>query len=237
MSRRGTPPPRWRPPYLGAESGSVTIWGSSPYGTSLLRQLTVVGSGNVSVYYVSYSNLTVFDAANTTVSGSGESQPCASSLLAFFSPNPAQGMTSGGITWIPLGAGHEPTDEDLPTQLNASALCSEVENTSYAGCAVGTQFDMNFQTATGSVDTCGQSQGQVLDWKSDTWPVRVPFEHGGQVESVPVDPSGADQNGYSNGTYAYYNYTFPANGGVWHYDDLAVTSNTGAGLTFSYSPC
>jgi len=224
-------------PYLGSESGSVTIWGETPAERSSLSQDTVVLNGNVTVYYALYSNLTIYPLTNTSSLGPGVSASCLSAYVAYFSPNPAQGLRSGGVTWWPLSADEPPNDTGLPTQLNGSQLCAAVENSTYAGCAVGAEFDMNFRYATGSVNTCGSSQSQVLQIRSESWPVDVPFSLGGQVHTVPIDPSGANGRGYANGTYAWYNYTFPADGGIWQYDNLAETSSTGAGLVFSYAPC
>jgi hypothetical protein len=96
---------------------------------------------------------------------------------------------------------------------------------------------MNFQSATCTVDTCGSSHAQVLRIESEVWPVTDPFRLNGATHSVPIDPSGTDSTSYANGTYAFYNYTFPADGGIWQYDNPAQTSSTGAGLVFSYLPC
>ena len=223
-------------PYLGSEEGSVAIWGTSHVGTSTLTQETTVAGGNVTAYYVSFANVTVFSLANVTTTGPGPESHCSGGLVAYFSPNPSQGLRSGGVTLWPI-ASELKTDSGIAPGLNASQLCNEVENTSYNGCAVGAQFDVNFDRATGTVDTCGSSQDQVIRDHSQAWPVTTPYHHDGQTTLIPIDPAGTNSPGYANGTYAWYNYTFPANGGIWQYDDLAQTSSTGAGLVFSYSPC
>jgi hypothetical protein len=158
-------------------------------------------------------------------------------MVAYFSSNPAQGFNSGGVSWWPLSASSPVSDEGLPTQLNGSQLCAQVENVSYSSCAVGSEFDMNFEKATGTVNTCGSTEDRVLTLESLGWPVIVPFQRNGQSYSVPLDASGMNSANYANGTFAWYNYTFPANGGIWQYDNLAETSSMGAGLVFSYSPC
>lgn len=223
-------------PFDGNESGSVAIWGSSPLGTLTVTQETTVAGGNVTAYYVSFSNLTIYVQANVSNPGPGRAMTCSSEYVAYFSPNPAQGLRSGGVSYVPIASGLA-ADVGLPTQLNGSALCKEVENSSYASCAVGTQFDMNFVRATGTVNTCGQATGQVIHWRSQAWPTDVPVTENGRSYTVPIVPSGADRGDWANGTYAWYNYTFPAKGGVWQYDNLAETSSTGAGLVFSYTAC
>jgi hypothetical protein len=223
-------------PYHGYESGSVTIWGETPQGRSSLSQNTSVGSGNVTAYYVIYANLTVFMRSNVSNPGPGPQSPCTTGMVAEFSPNPAQGLRSGGTTMWQL-ASSLVSDVNIPNELNGSQLCKEVENSSDGSCAVGAHFDLNFSEGSGTVDTCGSTQGQVLLISSQEWPVTAPFEWNGHSLTVPLDPNGENSANYANGTYAFYNYTFPANGGVWQYDDLAQTSSTGAGLVFSYSPC
>jgi hypothetical protein len=223
-------------PYLGFEIGSVTIWGRTPGGTFSASQGTNVTNGNVTAYWVSFSNFTVFARHTVTVSGIGPEAPCATPMVAFFSSVPAQGLRSGGTSWTTVASG-QVSDVSLPTSLNGSQLCAEVENTSYSGCAVGAQFNIDFVRATGTVDTCGSSQPEVLPFHTDGWPVTAPFEQDGQSYNIPLDPAGTDSADYANGTYAWYNYTFPANEGIWQYDNLLETSSTGEGLVFQYSPC
>jgi hypothetical protein len=223
-------------PYHGTESGSVVVWSKFPWGGASASQVTTLSNGSVRAYWVGFENWTVSTTKNVSISGPGPQTPCTSSMVALFASGPAQGMRSGGISWWQV-ATNLTSDTNVPTQLNSSALCAQVENTSYAGCAVGAQFDMNFQKETGSVDTCGEVQNQVLPVQSVGWPIAVPYLRGGHSYSVPLETSWENSANYANGTYAWYNYTFPANGGVWQYDNLAQTSSTGAGLVFSYSPC
>ena len=223
-------------PYLGSESGSVAIWGSAPIGKLVISQPTSVANGSVEAYYVGFVNWTIYSTQNFSVAGPGPETPCAASMIGHFSPNPAQGLRSGGVTSWSV-ASDQVSDTELPTELNASALCAEVENSSDSACAVGAQFDLDFHEATGTVNTCSQDQAQIVSVFSQEWPVTAPFDRNGHSYSVPLDPSAENTASYSNGTYAWYNYTFPANGGIWQYDNLAETSSTGAGLVFSYSPC
>lgn len=223
-------------PYHGSESGSVTIWGESPLGTSTLTQATTVIDGNVTAYYVDFTNWTVFSLTNHSENGPGPVSPCSTSLVGYFSDNPSQGLRSGGATQEPF-ASQLVSDINLNQSLNGSQLCKLIENTSYQDCAIGAQFDMNFQSPTGTVDTCGMSQDQVLRDRSEGWPISASFQQGRHAYTIPLDPSGENSANYANGTYAWYNYTFPADGGIWQYDNLADTSDTGAGLVFAYSPC
>lgn len=223
-------------PYLGSESGLVAAWGESPLGVFTASQITSVLDGNVTAYYVGYTNWTVFTQSSELKPGPGANASCSGPLMAFFSPNPAMGLRSGGISYWPLYS-HLVSEVGLPMGLNGSQLCSAVEETSYGSCAVGGQFDINFEKATGTVDTCGVNQPQVVRLASQEWPVTAPFIWNDQSFSVPLNLTGMNGVGWSNGTFAFYNYTFPANGGVWQYDDLSETSSTGAGLVFSYASC
>jgi hypothetical protein len=224
-------------PYHGSVSGKVVVWGRMPAGNlSVSLNYTPVVDGNVTAFIVGFENWTVFSIVNNTYAGPGPQDPCASPMVAYFSSNPPQGLRHGGTTKWPMYF-NLLSDSELAVGLNGSQLCAQVQNTSYASCGVGAQFDINFKKATGTVNTCGSSQGQILPVFSQQWPVTTPFSLNSHTFSVPLDPSGENSANYANGTYAWYNYSFPANGGVWQYDNLAETSTTGAGLVFSYSPC
>ncbi len=132
---------------------------------------------------------------------------------------------------MPLAVGLV-SETNLPIGLNGSQLCTTIENYS-PDCAVGALFNLNFQSATGVVNTCGSSQPQVIRLTSQGMPLDAPFSWNGQTHSVPLNLA----NSASGGSLVWYNYTFPANTGIWQYDNLAQTSSTGAGLVFSYSPC
>jgi hypothetical protein len=224
-------------PYHGSVSGKVVVWGKMP-GANLSVSLnyTPVTDGNVTAFIVGIANWTVFARTNVSVVGPGPQIPCSSLMIAHFSSSPPQGLRHGGTTSWPMYS-HLVSDIGLSSGLNGSQLCAQVQNTSYLACGVGAQFDLNFHATTGTVNTCGSTQGQVVRVFSEGWPVTAPFVWNGHSSIVPLDPSGENSANYANGTYAWYNYTFPANGGIWQYDDLAQTSNTGAGLVFSYSPC
>jgi len=233
----------WRPgavvasPYRGSESGSILGSAKKPWGYFNMSQPTFVADGNVTMYYLGPTNWTVFSIHNVSALGPGAESPCESSLIGFHSPQPAQGVTVGGVTSWPLFSSLV-SDTSLPTVLNASYLCVTIENLSNAHCAVGAQFDLNFQRATGVVNTCGSNQPQELRLTSDSWPLRAPFAVNGTTFSVPLeDNTWGGSPGYLNQTFEWYNYTFPANTGAWEYDVLSQTSSTGSGLVFSYSPC
>ncbi len=224
-------------PYHGSVSGKVVIWGKMPGGNaSVSLNYTPVTNGNVTAFIVGFENWTVFSIRNVTMTGPGPESTCSSSMIAYFSPNPAQGLRHGGTTAWPMYS-QLVSDSGLADGLNGSQLCAQVQNTTYSACGVGAQFDLNFHEASGMVNTCGSTQGHVVRDFSQGWPVTAPFIWNGHSNVVPLDPNGANSANYANGTYAWYNYTFPANGGIWQYDDLTKTSSTGAGLVFSYSPC
>jgi hypothetical protein len=224
-------------PYHGSVTGFVVVWGKTPGGNlSVSLNYTPVTDGNVTAFIVGFENWTVVSLQNVSMAGPGPQAACLSSLVAYFSPSPALGERHGGTTSWPMYS-QLVSDTGLPTGLNGSQLCAQIENTSYLSCAVGAQFDPNFHVASGTVDTCGSTGEQVVRISSQEWPVTAPFRWNGHSHLVPLDPSGANSQSYANGTYAWYNYSFPANGGVWQYDNLAETSSTGAGLVFSYAPC
>jgi hypothetical protein len=223
-------------PYLGNESGKVEVWTKSPSGFLWASFPTNVSNGNVTAWIVGFENWTVFETSNLSVAGPGPEAPCSGPLVAHLSSNPPNGETHGGTTLWPIATGLV-SDVGLPGGLNGSAMCSQVENNSNLSCGVGARFDMNFTSTSGVVNTCGSSQPNHLSAKSDAWPVRAPFKFEGVTYSLPVDPSATNSAHWANGTTSWYNYTFPANTGSWAYDNLANTSQTGAGLVFSYSPC
>jgi hypothetical protein len=190
----------------------------------------------VTAFIVGFENWTIFSLTNATVIGPGPLNPCTSSAVGYLSPNPAQGLRHGGTSQWAFATGVI-SDVGLPLGLNGSQLCSSVQNTTYLACGVGAQFDMNFERATGTVDTCSSTMAKLLPIRSNSWPVSAPFQMNGHAYSVPLDRAGGNSPGYVNGTYSWTNYTFPADAGIWQYDDLSQTSSTGAGLVFSYSPC
>lgn len=221
-------------PCLGTEYGTVVLWGKSPYLSGTASQPTRVGSGNVTAFWVDYDNITIYSLVHGV--GAGRPLPCLHGMVSVFSPNPSEDSNSGGVVWWPV-ASNLTSDSGLSLGLNASQLCSEVENVSNPTCGVSATFDLNFETASGTVDTCGRPTGETISLKSLAWPESVPFSWKGVQYEIPLYPDGGSNPSFSNGTYAGYNYTFPANGGIWKYDNLADTSATGAGLVFSYSRC
>jgi hypothetical protein len=223
-------------PYLGAENGAVLIWSQLPSGYVSVHLNTVATDGNVTAYIVGFENWSVYSRSNVTVLGPGPQATCATPMVAYFAPSAPQDERHGGTTSWPMYF-QLTSDVGLSGRLNGSQLCAQVENTSNLSCGVGAEFDLDFSTATGIVDTCGSTQGQALQIVSKEWPVTAPFFWNAHTYTVPLDPGGRDSANFANGTEAWYNYTFPANEGVWQYDNLAETYGTGAGLVFNYSPC
>jgi hypothetical protein len=224
-------------PYHGTVTGRVDVWSKLP-GENLSVSLSFepVEDGNVTAFFVSYENWTVFSQRNVSELGPGPQSECQSPVVGYPSPNPVEGLSSGGTTSWPMYS-QLVSDSGLMNGLNGSQLCAEVENTSNSHCGAGAQFRLSFQSVSGTIDTCGSTLNRTLPIFSTQWPVVAPFEASGHTYSVPLDPGADNSANYANGTYGWYNYTFPANGGVWQYDNLAQTSSTGAGLVFSYSPC
>ncbi len=224
-------------PYLGSETGTVDIWSVTPSGWISLWTGTNVTDGNVTAYIVGFENWTVFSRSNVSEPGLGGQSPCSSSVVGYHSLNPVVvGERSGGIGAWTIASGLV-SDIGLPTGLNGSDLCEQVENSTNSSCGVGAQFDMNFVGASGEIDTCGTVLGQTLHIRSDAWPVTAPFRWGHRTYTVPLDTAGPDSQFYSNGSTSWYNYSFPANGGIWQYENVTQVSSTGAGLVFSYAPC
>ncbi len=224
-------------PYLGSVSGAVLVWTKTPSATVWARvAYSPQESGNVTAILVGFENWTIFGERNATLSGPGQQQPCRANLVGYLSQRPSGGLRHGGIASWNLYGGLV-SDTGLADGLNGSQLCERVQNTSYSGCGVGAQFDLNFQSPSGELDTCGESSPAQLDVSSIGWPTTAPFSIRGGVSEVPLSFAGDNAPGFSNGTAAWYNYTFPANGGIWQYQNLAETSATGAGLVFSYASC
>jgi len=215
-------------PYEGSAVVSNHEWTNFSSGTVGITLNQSVGGGNVTASLVSFQNWTIYLRNNLTVAGIGPESPCSSNLVGFLSPRPALG---GGVVSLTM-ATDLMSDIGLPLGFNGSELCTSIEGY-LPDCAVGAQFDVNFHTETGKVDTCGSSQTQVISLVSQGMAVNVPYVWNGESYSVPLDRS----NNATGGILISYSYSFPANTGVWEYDDLAQTSSTGDGLVFSFIPC
>jgi hypothetical protein len=61
--------------------------------------------------------------------------------------------------------------------------------------------------------------------------VRIPFSWNGSERLIPTGPSPV------SGAFEWFNYTFPAQGGVWQYQALPGIAGGSSGLVFSYSAC
>jgi hypothetical protein len=223
-------------PYLGSVSGSVVVWSKLPSGTDSAQSGTNAVNGSITAFILGFENWTVFSQQNTSVAGPGDQAACTTPMVAYFSPNGPGGERHGGISSWPMYT-QLVSDTGLGSGLNGSDLCEQVQTSTYQSCGVGAQFDMNFTHASGSVNTCGSSSSQMLHIFGERWPVTARFLQGGHSYPVPLDPSGENSANFANGSFAWYNSTFTAGGGIWQYDNLAETSNTGAGLVFAYSPC
>ena len=215
-------------PYGGSESGTLIDWTNHSWGRAQIVFHPYASSGNVTAWEVYAANWTIYSERNVSVTGIGPQVSCNRPYVAILSA-PSLG---GGAIYLGLASGLR-LDQGLPTELNASQLCTGTVNPRDPTCAISAVFDINFSSATGAVDTCGSEAPQSLNLTSQAMPVTIPFTWNGMNYSIPTN----ELNNATGGTVTWYNYTFPANGGVWQYDKLADTSSTGAGLVFSYSPC
>ena len=223
-------------PYLGWETGAVKIWTRSPSGYVSLTTDTNVTDGNVTAWLVGFENWTVSPEANVTSMGLAPNLPCGSAFVGQPSLNPPADLQHGGTTSWAV-ATDLTADTDVPTSLNGSALCEDVENSSNPNCGVGANYNLDFSRASGTVDTCDSVESKILRDVSYAWPVSAPYEFEGHSFLVPLNLSPSNSLGWSNGSTSWYNYTFPPDTGIWDYDNLSQTSSLGAGLAFTYSPC
>jgi hypothetical protein len=215
-------------PFNGFESGALFQWTNySPNRSTSYQNYTIEG-GNVTGFNVALQNWTIYSTFNVTQAGSGLQSPCQGSMTARLSPT---SIVGGGTSSLLIATGMK-ANTGLANGLNGSSLCLNV--TGYpSNCGVGSSFNINFRQTTGTINTCDLAQSQIIDITSEQMPVDIPFTWHGVSYAVSAEVS----NTANNGTFAWYNYTFPAGGGIWQYDNLAQTSNTGAGLVFSYRAC
>jgi hypothetical protein len=217
-------------PYNGSETGALLVWEnytvSGTYHNYTTRVPTNAASGDVTLGSATGGNWTIYSATNSTFSGPGRSDPCASSMIAFLGPpnGPTSEAWGGGTVASGLRI-----DAGLPSQFNASFRCSVINESS--NCAVSSTFDLNFTQANGEVNTCGKMNPELMDVKGSQLAVRIPFSLNGSGYSIPIGPSPP------SGMIGWFNYTFPADGGVWQYESLPGVDSMNSGLVFSYSPC
>jgi len=223
----------WRPdaiveaPFTGSESGTLIEWGNTSIAHIRVVEHPHAEDGNVTAWEVNPVNWTLFAERNVTLLGPGAESRCTDSVLGILSPP----SLAGGTVYSPIATSLE-RDAPLPHYLNSSALCQLVLNAT-PRCAGSVTFDVGFAYATGEIDTCGSPSPSHLSVKSHSLPVGVPFNITGRAGTARASL----ENGPAGSIDVWYNYTFPANGGVWLYDDLSITSKLGAGLAFSYSSC
>jgi len=217
-------------PYGGSESGELRIWTNYTVGGSYLNTTSGIATrateGNISLGQASGGNWTIYTASNRSISGSGLSYPCAGPFFATLGPpnGPASDSFGGGTVATGLR-----NDTGLPFEFNASLHCESFG--AAPTCAISSVFDLNFTRASGEVDTCGQARPSSMSLTGQPLEVGIPFVWKGTSYSVPVGPSPV------SGMAAWFNYTFPADGGIWEYQDLSGYAGGTSGLVFSYSTC
>ena len=217
-------------PYNGSVVGKLQVWANYEIGGSY-RNLTTnipisADDGNVTLGWAAGGNWSVYLARNSTALGLGLSVHCAGPLIANLGPPnsiAAEGW-GGGILATGLRV-----DSELPSSFNASQRCALLGE--LPDCAVSSTFDLNFSAAAGVVDTCGKAVATTMHIVGQQLAINVPFDWNGTPLSVPTGPSSA------SGMTGWFNYTFPAAGGIWDYDTLAGVTGGGSGLVFSYSSC
>lgn len=217
-------------PYDGSVSGKLVIWDNNTVAggwrnfTSTFQP--TAASGDVILGDAAGGNWTIYSAINHTATGGGRSSPCTAPLLATLGPpNGPASDEFGGAT---VASGLQ-NDTGLPSTFNASSHCSSFG--APPNCAVSSTFDLNFTRADGQVDTCGNSNAVTMDVMGPQMEAYVPFNENGTTYSVPVGPSA------ESGMVGWFNYTFPAEGGVWEYQLVPGISSSDTGLVFSYAPC
>jgi hypothetical protein len=217
-------------PYEGSESGTLKIWENHTFGNTYMNLTSSISTeaqaGDVALGEAAGGNWTIFSATNETVSGAGPSGPCGASMVALLGPpnGPADDGWGGGIIATGLR-----NDTGLPATFNSSFRCLEFG--APAACAVSSTFDLNFTAPEGEVNTCGQARVATMNVTGQEMEVGIPFQWNGTVHSVPIGPS------TGSGMTAWFNYTFPANGGVWQYQYIPGLSGGNSGLVFSYAAC
>lgn len=217
-------------PFNGSESGMLRVWENYTVGGTyhnLTSDIPVaVADGDVKLGWAAGGNWTVYDATNISVSGVGRSYPCiASTVASLGQPNGPASENWGGDT-VATGLRN---DSGLPWSFNSSYRCGLINES--PDCAVSAEFDLNFSHAEAMVDTCGVSVPTILKVTGGQFVAKIPFSSNGVSSQVPVGLSA------EVGATAWFNYTFPANGGVWQYQSLPGIESSNSGLVFSYSSC
>jgi hypothetical protein len=112
---------------------------------------------------------------------------------------------------------------------NLTSDVGEPNSTGYFGTTTGyslVYFYNSFTKPTLNLSTCG-GPAQVRHLSSHHVEVGVPFSYGGSTITALANVT----------VTSSYNYTFPANGGIWEIDNLSAPGGPGGGWAFSYAPC
>jgi len=217
-------------PYGGSEVGDLRIWtdylvnGVTQNLTE--SQPTSSEGGNVTLAEASGGNWSIYAAVNRSVAGSGSPYPCSEPLVAILGP--PNGPTSDSFGGASVATGLR-NDTGLPTQFNASAHCESFGAS--PSCAISAAFELNFTHQSGRVNTCGETSPTTLDLTGQPLEAGIPFSWKGIAYSVPTAPTPL------SGMTGWFNYTFPADFGIWQYQYLPGYAGGNSGLVFSYSAC
>lgn len=221
---------RWIPtvlvnsPYLGSASGNGSMnwtfpgaWnGPPPPSGHILRTGWGTSAKNGTAAAALFTaNASLYQLGNETQWGPGANVRCTQPFaVAFQSPTIYAATTARIHTQSNLS--------DVGEADNASAYASP-SNVSRVAFINNSFSQANSQ----NISTCG-APALTRPFQSDFLTVDIPFTIDGQTIALP----------YVLPFTESFNYTFPANGGVWQVDNLAIGPGApGGGWAFSYSPC
>jgi hypothetical protein len=221
---------RWIPtvlvnsPYLGSASGNGSMdwafpgaWNGPPPPPGHMLRIgwgTSAKNGTAATALFT-ANASLYQLGNVTQWGPGANVRCAQPFaIAFQSPTTYAATTSRIHTQSNLS--------DLGEADNVSAYDSPSNVSRLA--FINNSFSFSNSE---NISTCG---GPVLTrpFQSSFLTIDVPFTVAGRTIALP----------YVLPFTESFNYTFPANGGVWQVDNLATGPGApGGGWAFSYLPC
>ena len=221
---------RWIPavlvnsPYLGSASGNGSMswtfpgaWNGPPPapGQVLRTGWGTSASNGTAAAALFMVNATLYRLVNLTAWGPGTNTRCSGAYSAELD---APSIYGGSSTLI-----HTHTnlsDADEASNISAFDSPSNVSRLVF--------IDDGFTRANEQyISTCG-SPGVTRPFVTSFLTAGLPFTVGGRTVTAP----------YIFPFVQAFNYTFPADGGIWQVDDLAIGPNApGGGWAFSYTPC
>lgn len=221
---------RWIPavlvnsPYMGYGSGEGLMnwtfpgaWnGPPPPPGHILRTgwgtSTKNGTAATALFTV---NASLYQLGNVTQWGPGANVRCTQPFAVVFQSPTLYGSTSAII--------HTQTNLSDAGEADNVSAHDDPSNVSSA-VFINNSFS---QANSEDISTCN-GPSLTRPFQSSFLTINVPFTVAGRTIAPP----------YVLPFTESFNYTFPANGGVWHVDSLAIGPGApGGGWAFSYSPC